>query len=160
MIAQRGGVRESRFLALSSLAPTGQGYRRSAGAAPVWFHGAMTDDSAPAQHPADSAYHRLLPIGEILDASAIAEGLPGAFDSVTMRPLEPMLVPEKPRVGEVDPEECGHCGPSVHTIWHDELWQVRAGWEVGGLPFIGGVAPREHWLLENAPQDVLAALDR
>lgn len=124
----------------------------------MWLHGRMTDASAPAPHPADSPYHRRLPIGEVLDASAIAEGLPWAFENITMRPLAPMLVPEEPRAGERDPGECGHCGPSVHTIWHDDLWQVRAGWDVGGLPFIGGVAPREHWLLENAPPEVLAAL--
>jgi hypothetical protein len=34
-IAHFGGVRESLFLALSSLAPTGSGYRRSGGAGPI-----------------------------------------------------------------------------------------------------------------------------
>lgn len=118
----------------------------------------MSDDATIDQHPADSAFHRRLPIGEALDASAVAEGLPWAFETITMRPLEPMLVPEKPRGGELDPAECGPCAPSEFTIWHDEHWQVRAGWEIGGLPFIGAIAPREHWLLENAPVDVLAAL--
>ena len=51
-----------------------------------------------------------------------------------MRPLEPMLVPEKLRNGELDPENCGSCAPDEHTIWHDDLWQVRGGWEPGGLP--------------------------
>ncbi len=40
-----------------------------------------------------------------------------------------MLVPEEPRSGEVDRTQCGHCRPSEHTIWHDEHWQVRAGFE-------------------------------
>lgn len=118
----------------------------------------MSDEAPFEQHPADTDFHRRLPIGEALDASAITDGLPWAFEQITMRPLEPMLVPEKPRGGELDPRECGHCGPSEHTIWHDDLWQVRAGWDVGGLPFIGGVAPRDHWLLENAPTEVLAPL--
>jgi len=109
------------------------------------------------QHPADSAFHARLPIGDRLDAAALTDGLPWAFDEITMRPLEPMLVPERPRGGELDPEACSSCRPSEHTIWHDELWQVRAGWEAGGLPFIGAISPREHWLLEDAPHDVLAA---
>jgi len=28
---------------------------------------------------------------------------------------------------------------------------------VGGLPFIGAIAPRQHWLLEDAPYEVMAA---
>lgn len=110
------------------------------------------------QSPAASEFHSRLPIGERLDASALTEGLPWAFEQITMRPLEPMLVPEKPRGGEVDPSECGACAPSENTIWHDELWQVYASPEPSGLPFVGAVSPREHWLLEDAPGDVLAAL--
>lgn len=117
----------------------------------------MSDDAAFAQHPADTEYHRTLPIGEVLDASSLTDGLPWAFEKVTMRPLEPMLVPEKPRKGELDPQSCWSCTPSEFTIWHDEHWQVRAGWDVGGLPFMGAIAPREHWLLEDAPHEVLAA---
>ena len=109
------------------------------------------------QHPADSPFHRLLPIGERMDATPLTEGLPWAFEQISMRPLEPMLVPEEPRRGETDPENCTSCAPSEHTIWHDEHWQVRAGWEPGGLPFIGAISPREHWLLEDAPDEVLAA---
>ncbi len=74
-----------------------------------------------------------------------------------MRSLEPMLVPERPRGGELAPENCSSCAPSEFTIWHDELWQVRAGWDIGGLPFMGAISPRAHWLLEDAPHVVLAA---
>jgi hypothetical protein len=110
-----------------------------------------------AQHPAESPYHARLPIGERLDATSLTEGLPWAFEQITMRPLERMLVPEAPRGGEDGPENCGPCRPSEHTIWRDDVWQVRSGWEVGGLPFVGAISPREHWLLEDAPVDVLAA---
>lgn len=109
------------------------------------------------QHPADTSFHARLPFGERLDASALTEGLPWAFEEITMRPLEPMLVPEKPRNGELDPENCSSCAPSEFTIWQDDLWQVRAGWDIGGLPFVGAISPREHWLLEDAPHEVLAA---
>lgn len=109
------------------------------------------------QKPADTEWHRSQRIGERHDASAMTDGLPWAFEQVVMRPLEPMLVPEEPRGGEVDPSTCSSCRPSEHTIWHDDLWQVRAGWGFGGLPFVGAISPREHWLLEDAPHEVLAA---
>ncbi|QBR91116.1 hypothetical protein [Nocardioides euryhalodurans] len=108
--------------------------------------------------PADSAYHRRLPIGEVLEAAALTEGDRAAFDAVTMAPLAPMMVPEQPRAGVVDRAGCPHCRPSAHTIWRDDVWQVRAGWERMGLPFVGGVAPREHVLLDDAPLEVLASL--
>ena len=109
------------------------------------------------QHPADTEFHARLPIGERMDATSLTEGLPWAFEQITMRPLEPMLVPEMPRSGEVDPENCSSCKPSEYTIWQDDLWQLRTGWNVGGLPFLGAISPREHWLLEDAPLEVMAA---
>ena len=69
-----------------------------------------------------------------------------------------MLVPEEPRSGQLDRAECGHCRPSEHTIWRDDLWQVRAGFQPLTIPFVGGIAPREHVLLENAPLDLLTTL--
>lgn len=118
----------------------------------------MTTDGDFAQHPADSEWHRRLTFGERPDGSWMTQGPAHAYESVVMRPLEQMFVPEKPRHGELDPQNCGSCAPSEHTIWADEHWQVRAGWETGGLPFIGAIAPREHWLLEDAPLEVMAAL--
>lgn len=114
--------------------------------------------SDPEQVPAASPFHSRLPIGERLDASALTEGLPWAFEEITMRPLEPMLVPEAPRGGETDRSECGPCQPTPNTIWHDDLWQVYASPEPSGLPFIGALSPRDHWLLEDAPVEVLAAI--
>jgi len=110
------------------------------------------------QAPAESPFHSRLPIGERLDASALTDGLPWAFEQIVMRPLEPMLTPEKPRGGEADRADCGPCRPSPDIIWHDDLWQVYAAQEPSGLPFIGALSPREHWLLEDAPVDALAAL--
>jgi hypothetical protein len=105
-----------------------------------------------------SAYHRRLPIGEVLDGSPLTEGDRAAFTAVTMAPLAPMRVPEEPRVGTADRAACPHCRPSEHTIWSDDLWQVRAGWGRMGLPFVAAIAPRHHVLLDDAPVDVLAAL--
>lgn len=108
--------------------------------------------------PADSPYHRRLPIGERLSADALLEGPLSSFDAVTLRPLAEMLVPEQPRVGTLDRAACAHCRPSEHTIWWDDDWQVRAGWDRMGIPFVGGFAPRDHVRLEDAPLELLAGL--
>ncbi len=108
--------------------------------------------------PADSPYHRTLPIGERLPSEPLVEDALSCFDAVTLKPLAPMLVPEAPRAGEVDRAECSHCRPSEHTIWRDDLWHVNAGWTRMGIPYIGGLAPNAHCRLEDAPADVLSTL--
>jgi hypothetical protein len=113
------------------------------------------------QQPADSPYHRTLPPpGTVISGQPLVDDWLSCFEAVTLRPLAPMLVPEEPRSGELDRAECGHCRPSEHTIWHDDLWQVRAGFAPLTIPFVGGIAPREHVLLENAPLDLLTTLGR
>jgi hypothetical protein len=62
--------------------------------------------------PADSAYHRTLPIGERLSTRPLVDDDLSCFDDVTLAVLAPMLVPEKPRAGELDRAQCGHCRPS------------------------------------------------
>jgi hypothetical protein len=108
--------------------------------------------------PADSAYHRILPIGERLSAQPLIDDRLSCFEAVTLKPLEPMLVPEAPRAGELDQSECGHCRPSEFTIWRDDVWHVNAGFEPMRIPFIGGLAPNEHCRLEDAPFEVLTTL--
>lgn len=110
------------------------------------------------QQPADSPYHRRLPLGERLSGQPLLEGELSCFEEVVLRPLAPMLVPEEPRGGALDRSECGHCRPSEHTIWRDDLWQVRAGFMPMGIPYVGGLAPRDHMRLEDATTDVLTAL--
>lgn len=107
---------------------------------------------------ADSAYHRLLPIGERVSGQPLVDDRLSCFEDVALRPLEPMLVPEEPRAGELDPGECGHCRPSAFTIWRDDLWHVNAGFEPMRIPFIGGLAPNAHCRLEDAPLEALTAL--
>jgi hypothetical protein len=119
----------------------------------------MTDElSTPAQHQAESPYHQQLPIGERLSAEPLLTDALSCFESVTLKPLEPMLVPELPRHGEDNPDECGHCKPSEHTIWRDDLWHLNAGFSAMGIPFVGGLAPNLHCRLQDAPVEVLAAL--
>lgn len=107
---------------------------------------------------ADSPYHRTLPIGEALSGQPLVEDRLSSFEAVTLRPLEPMRVPEEPRAGVLDRDQCGHCKASEFTIWTDDLWHVNAGFTPMSLPYVGGLAPNEHCTLESAPADVLAAL--
>ncbi len=107
---------------------------------------------------ADSPYHRTLPIGTRLPADPLVEDPLSCFDAATLRPLAPMMVPERPRGGELDPSECAHCRPTEHTIWRDDLWHLNAGWTRMGLPFIGGIAPEQHCRLEDAPIALLETL--
>jgi hypothetical protein len=109
-------------------------------------------------HEADSAYHRTLPIGERLSAAPLVDDWLSCFDDVTLKVLEPMLVPEEPRSGQLDRAECNHCKASEHTIWADDLWHVKAGWTRMGIPYVGGLAPNRHCTLDTAPLDVLATL--
>ena len=108
--------------------------------------------------PADSPYHRRLPIGQRLSGQPLVEDWLSSFDAVTMKVLEPMLVPEEPRAGALDPSECAHCKPSEHTIWADETWHVNAGFMPMSIPFIAGLAPNQHCRLDAAPLEVLAGL--
>ena len=107
---------------------------------------------------ASSPYHDRLPLGERLSAQPLIDDWLSCFEEVTLKPLEPMLVPEAPRAGELDPSECGHCRPSEYTIWRDDVWHVNAGFEPMGVPFIGGLAPNAHCRLEDAPLEVLTSL--
>ena len=109
-------------------------------------------------HEADSPYHRTLPIGERLSGQPLVDDALSCFDDVTLKVLEPMLVPEEPRAGELDPSSCHHCRPSEHTIWADDLWHVNAGFAPMSLPYVGGIAPNEHCTLDTAPLELLVAL--
>jgi hypothetical protein len=109
-------------------------------------------------HEADSPYHRTMPIGQRLSEQPLLDDELSCFDAVTLKPLEPMLVPEEPRFAAGDPSSCGHCKRSEHTIWRDDLWHVNAGFMPMSLPYIGGIAPNDHCTLGTAPLEVLAAL--
>ena len=109
-------------------------------------------------HEADSPYHRALPIGERLSGQPLVDDGLSCFESVTLKVLEPMLVPEKPRAAEGDPSSCHHCKPSEHTIWADDTWHVNAGFTEMSIPYVGGLAPNVHCTLDSAPMEVLTTL--
>ena len=107
--------------------------------------------------PARSAYHDALPIGERLPAQSLLESPFFGFEGdVRMKPLEPMLVPERPRSGVEDPAKCFHCKWRDTSFWADEHWHVGAGDETG-LPFVAGLAPNDHLRLDELGPDLLAS---
>ena len=108
--------------------------------------------------PADSPYHRTLPIGQRLSGQPLVDDPMSCFESVTLKVLEPMFVPEEPRAAAGDPAACHHCRPSEHAVWADDLWQLRAGFMPMSIPFVAGFAPNRHCTLDTAPLDVLATL--
>ena len=108
--------------------------------------------------PAESPYHQRLPIGERLSAEPLRQSPFFGFEGdISMKPLEPMLVPERPRSGEHDPSDCYHCGPGVEqAIWSDGLWHVGAA-PATGLPFIAALAPNAHVRLDQMDGDLLGS---
>jgi len=113
----------------------------------------MSDDREPAR----SRYHDRLPIGQRLPTASLDSPFVGFEPPLTMKPLEPMLVPEEPRSGERDPSECFHCGPGrEHAIWADEHWHVGEHTQTG-LPYTAGLAPNAHVRLDEMTPDLLAS---
>lgn len=106
--------------------------------------------------PARSPYHALLPVGERVSADPLRDDPFFGFDGdLTVRPLDPMLVPEEPRSGELDPSGCYHCGPGTdQAIWRDDHWHLGAV-DRTGLPFLGGLAPNAHLRLDQLGPDLL-----
>ncbi|MGH3359272.1 MAG: hypothetical protein ACRDO7_10750 [Nocardioidaceae bacterium] len=109
-----------------------------------------------ASAPARSAYHDRLPIGARLSAAPLLESpLFGFEGDLRLRPLEPMLVPERPRQGERDATDCFHCTRGkAEAIWRDDVWHVGHPPRIG-LPFFAGLAPNAHVRLDELAGDEL-----
>lgn len=110
-------------------------------------------------HPASSRWHDRVPIGERVSAQPLLDARMLSFEGdLQLSPLEPMLVPENPRHGELDPTECGHCVESDWPwLWRDDHWHVSAPPSTG-LPFWAGLAPNEHVLLHEMSPELAATM--
>jgi diadenosine tetraphosphate (Ap4A) HIT family hydrolase len=119
----------------------------------------MTGMTEYRTHQASSRWHDAVPIGERMSAAPLLDDPMTAFEGdLRLAPIEPMLVPEKPRHGELDPTECGHCKPGDWPwLWRDEHWHV-SGAPSAGIPFWGGLAPNEHVLLHEMSPELLATM--
>lgn len=109
--------------------------------------------------PASSRWHDAVPIGERVSAQPLVDDPMTAFEGdLRLAPLEPMLVPEEPRHGELDPTECGHCtGGGWMWIWRDEHWHVSAP-PSAGIPFWAGLAPNDHVRLHEMSPELAATM--
>ncbi|MGI8530900.1 MAG: hypothetical protein ACR2KO_15655 [Geodermatophilaceae bacterium] len=74
----------------------------------------------------------------------VSQWMTWPFDGeLTMRPLDPPVLPEPPRGGEGN-RSCAVCEPSHPPIWSDEHFRLGLGHEPTGLPFAGWLMPHEH----------------
>jgi hypothetical protein len=111
------------------------------------------------REPARSAWHARMPYGERLSAQPLLDSPYMHIEGdLRMAPLAPMMVPERPRGGELDPAECFHCTTGTdEAIWRDEHWHVGNPPSFG-LPFVAGLAPNRHVLLHEMDADLLATM--
>jgi len=109
--------------------------------------------------PAASPWHHRMPIGDRVSAKPLVDHPMVGFEGdMLMAPLEPMLVPERPRSGELDPGECFHCARGADSwIWKDDLWHVGAP-DSFAIPFWAGLAPNQHVRLHEMSPDLLTSL--
>lgn len=98
-----------------------------------------------------------MPDSSPLDALIADSWFPFAGD-ITVKPLDPPVVPEPPRHG-VDPSTCGSCSrPDSDYIWTDEHWRV-VGQRPTQLPGIVLLEPRSHVdTYGELPPDLLAEI--
>jgi hypothetical protein len=71
-------------------------------------------------HEADSPYHRTLPIGDRLSGLPLVDDWLSCFDAVTLKVLEPMLVPEEPQAGMMEGRG------AMLAFWDDVLPEMPA----------------------------------
>ena len=120
----------------------------------------VTEEPEYLTHAATSRWHDGVTVGERYSAAdLVAHPMISLEGDVRMKPLEPMLVPEEPRSGVLDPSECWHCPDRGRSgwIWRDEHWHV-VGARDTGLPWIGGLAPQAHVRLDELGPDELPTL--
>lgn len=113
----------------------------------------------PLSRPATSRWHDGVRIGERYSAQPLLDHPMISFEGdLRMSPLEPMLVPERPRSGELDPAECFHCGEGLRSsIWRDEHWHVGTP-DSFALPFIAGLVPNVHARLHEMSPALLTTM--
>ena len=79
-------------------------------------------------------------------------------DGLRVASLRPPVMPEPARQGQ-DPSECQSCRSRDDGIWFDENWRLT---RIGGVgvPLVLMLHPRDHYDLENLPDDRAAELGR
>ncbi|MEV6414853.1 hypothetical protein [Kribbella sp. NPDC051718] len=109
------------------------------------------------EYPSD--YHRRLPYGERMAADSLLGGPFFPFEGdLQVVPLAEPTLPEPPRAGEPGGTPCPTCvDPEKDAIWADQQWVLKA-FQPTGLPMVALMVPREHFRLDNLPDELTATL--
>jgi len=81
---------------------------------------------------------------------------PFEHEGLLVSPLNPPIVPDKPREGE-DPANCSSCTRRDQGIWLNERWRLSRISEVG-VPLILMLHPRDHHDLSDLPDEMAAEM--
>ncbi len=81
---------------------------------------------------------------------------PFEADGLRVSQLRPPVVPEPARHGE-DPSDCDSCRRSDVGLWLDDRWRLTRISKVG-VPLILMLHPRDHYDLDDLPDDLAAEM--
>ena len=117
----------------------------------------MADDP-PSPRP--SPFVERLPLGQRLPLGDLVGDELFPFDGeISVKPLQPPILPEPPRRGEPGGEPCPACrGGREEVAWEDERWSVVIGTKPHGLPMVAVLQPKAHHDLEGLPFELAAEL--
>jgi diadenosine tetraphosphate (Ap4A) HIT family hydrolase len=79
-------------------------------------------------------------------------------DGLRVTPLRPPVMREPARLGE-DPSGCQSCRSRDDGIWFDDNWRLTRITGVG-VPLVLMLHPRDHYDLENLPDELACELGR
>ena len=71
---------------------------------------------------------------------------------LTVTPLQPPVMPERPRQDE-DPATCSTCAKRDEGIWFNDSWRLNIISGVG-VPLVLMLYPRDHYDLSDLPDDL------
>jgi len=77
-------------------------------------------------------------------------------DGLRVTPLRPPVLPEPVRHGE-DPADCGPCRKRDEGIWFTDCWRLTLVRGVG-VPLVLMLYPRDHYDLEDLPDELAAEM--
>ena len=82
---------------------------------------------------------------------------PYAAEGLRLRPLDPPLEAEPPRMGESGAADCKLCAqPDEDYLWTDEHWRLKSTGEPSACPAVVLLEPRVHADLLDLPAPVAA----
>jgi diadenosine tetraphosphate (Ap4A) HIT family hydrolase len=95
-----------------------------------------------------------------LPEQSMWEIFPFQPDSLEVKPLDPLVLPEPPRGGEGE-RPCWRCtDPERDVVWSDDRWLLAPMGEQQRLPFAAMLMPREHLDLGDLDDEMAADLGR